>query len=108
MEDTAYYITEQCLSLLKKRIQYRNKPFLKQLETNGLVVFKYEDPSLLVNKKNKPSLFFFLFDHRQGICARCHSTPKTLRGSRSRTFSGRQCHQAIVALVQKRILHLGE
>ncbi|KAG0944069.1 hypothetical protein G6F32_007463 [Rhizopus arrhizus] len=47
MEDTAYYITEQCLSLLKKRIQYRNKPFLKQLETNGLVVFKYEDPSLL-------------------------------------------------------------
>lgn len=57
MEDTAYHITEQCFSLLKKRIQYRNKPFLKQLETNGLVVFKYEDPSLLVNKKNA-FLFF--------------------------------------------------
>ncbi|CAO3687753.1 unnamed protein product [Rhizopus stolonifer] len=47
MEDTAYNITKQYLSLLKTRIQYNNSSFLKQLENQGRIVFKYEDPSLL-------------------------------------------------------------
>lgn len=64
MEDTAYNITKQYLSLLKTRIQYNNSSYLKQLENQGRVVFKYEDPSLLVSpppkKKEREAQYFLL------------------------------------------------